>query len=70
MPRERIVDEAIRHDAKIIALSALMTTTMQEMKRVVDYAKEQKVSAKIMIGARFKYSVFEVTSYKKISAIV
>lgn len=50
VPRERIVDEAIRHDAKIIALSALMTTTMQEMKRVVDYAKEQKVSAKIMIG--------------------
>ena len=27
-----------------------MTTTMQEMKRVVDYAKEQKIDAKIMIG--------------------
>ena len=27
-----------------------MTTTMQEMKRVVDYAREQKLDTKIMIG--------------------
>ena len=27
-----------------------MTTTMQEMKSVVDYAKEKNCSAKIMIG--------------------
>ncbi len=50
VPRETIVDEAIKNNARIIAMSALMTTTMQEMKRVVDYAKEKKVSAKIMIG--------------------
>lgn len=31
-------------------LSALMTTTMQEMKMVIEYAKMQKVSAKIMVG--------------------
>ena len=50
VPKETIVEKALLHDAKIIALSALMTTTMQEMKRVVDYAKERKVPAKIMIG--------------------
>ena len=36
--------------ASIIALSALMTTTMQRIREVVIYAHEQKVSAKIMIG--------------------
>ena len=50
VPKETIIEAARKHQAKIIALSALMTTTMQEMKRVVDYAKEQKIDAKIMIG--------------------
>lgn len=50
VPREAIIEAAREHHAAIIALSALMTTTMQEMKRVIDYAKEQKIDAKIMIG--------------------
>lgn len=50
VPRETIIEEAVKNNAQIIALSALMTTTMQEMKRVVDYAKEKNVNAKIMIG--------------------
>lgn len=50
VPREVIVHTAQEHHAAIVALSALMTTTMQEMKRVVDYAREQKLTAKIMIG--------------------
>lgn len=50
VPREVIVEKAVEHKAKIIALSALMTTTMQEMKRVVDYAKEKQIDAKVMIG--------------------
>lgn len=50
VPREIIVETAIRENAAVIGLSALMTTTMQEMKCVVDYAKEQGCSAKIVIG--------------------
>lgn len=50
VPKETIIQAAREHHAKIIALSALMTTTMQEMKRVVDYAREQKLDTKIMIG--------------------
>lgn len=50
VPREVIIEKAVETDAKIIALSALMTTTMQEMKRVVDYAREKQIKAKIMIG--------------------
>lgn len=50
VPAEVIVAEAINRNARIIALSALMTTTMQEMKHVVACAKEKGVKAKIMIG--------------------
>ena len=50
VPREVIIDKAIEYHAQIIALSALMTTTMQEMKRVVDYAREKQIKSKIMIG--------------------
>lgn len=50
VPKEEIVDVAVKERAGIIALSALMTTTMMRMKDVVEYAKEKKVQAKIMIG--------------------
>lgn len=48
--KEVIIEKAIETNASIIGLSALMTTTMQEMKAVVDYAKEKNCTAKIMIG--------------------
>ena len=48
--KEVIVKEAMKNKAAIIGLSALMTTTMQEMKDVVDYAKEKQCDAKIIIG--------------------
>ncbi|MBD5520467.1 MAG: dihydropteroate synthase [Lachnospiraceae bacterium] len=50
VPKEKIIEAAKEHNAQIIALSALMTTTMQQMKKVVDYAKEKEVDAKIIIG--------------------
>lgn len=48
--KETIIEAAIEHNAALIGLSALMTTTMQKMKEVVAYAKEKGVKAKIMIG--------------------
>ena len=48
--KETIVQCAIENKASVIALSALMTTTMQEMKHVVDYAREKHFSGKIIIG--------------------
>lgn len=50
VPSEKIVDTAIKENAAIIALSALMTTTMQEMKNVVKLSKEKGCNAKIIIG--------------------
>ena len=48
--KEEIVEKAIENNAAIIGLSALMTTTMQEMKAVVEYAKEKNCTANIIIG--------------------
>lgn len=50
VPKEKIIEAAKEYNAGVIALSALMTTTMQEMKKVIEYAKENGVSAKIIIG--------------------
>ncbi|MDE6434025.1 MAG: homocysteine S-methyltransferase family protein [Lachnospiraceae bacterium] len=50
VPKEVIIETAIKENASIIGLSALMTTTMMRMKDVVEYAKEKKIRAKIIIG--------------------
>lgn len=50
VPKETIVARALEEKADIIALSALMTTTMQQMKHVIEYAKEQGCNAKVLIG--------------------
>lgn len=50
VPSEKIIQTAIEEDADIIGLSALMTTTMMEMKRVVELKKSHNVRAKVMIG--------------------
>lgn len=50
VPAETIVAKAKEVDADIIGLSALMTTTMMEMKKVIALAKEERVRAKIIIG--------------------
>lgn len=48
--KEKIIGAAKEHHAQIIALSALMTTTMQRMREVIAYAAAEKVHAKIIIG--------------------
>ncbi|MBR4530498.1 MAG: homocysteine S-methyltransferase family protein [Lachnospiraceae bacterium] len=50
VPSEEIVQAAIDNQAAIIGLSALMTTTMQEMRVVVQLARERCPEVKIMIG--------------------
>ncbi|TYQ15767.1 UNVERIFIED_CONTAM: 5-methyltetrahydrofolate--homocysteine methyltransferase [Acetivibrio alkalicellulosi] len=47
---QEIVKNAREKNARIIGLSALMTTTMIEMKEVVKVAKKEGLDAKIMIG--------------------
>ncbi len=47
---EAIVDAAEEHEAAIIGLSALMTTTMVRMEDTVKLVKERGLKAKIIIG--------------------
>ncbi len=50
VPMETILDAAKEHDADILGLSALMTTTMMQMKVVIDEVKKRKLPYKVMIG--------------------
>ena len=50
VPADTIVDEAIKQDAQVIGLSALMTTTMMRMKEVVDLVRERGCRSKVVIG--------------------
>ena len=45
-----IIKTAIEKNAKVIALSALMTTTMMQMKVVIDAVKERRMPCKVVIG--------------------
>lgn len=50
VPLEKFVEEQLRTDAEIVALSAMMTTTMMGMKKVVEMIKEKNPNVAIMLG--------------------
>jgi 5-methyltetrahydrofolate--homocysteine methyltransferase len=50
VPAAKIVDAAAEHDAAIIGLSALMTTTMVRMEDTVKLVAERNLRAKVIIG--------------------
>lgn len=50
VPTAEIIKAAKESNAKLIALSALMTTTMQKMREVVNSVKEEGLCAKVIVG--------------------
>lgn len=48
--KEKIIEAALKHNADIIGLSALMTTTMIEMKSIIEYKNRMNCKSKILIG--------------------
>jgi corrinoid protein of di/trimethylamine methyltransferase len=50
VPLEKFAEEQMRTDAEIVALSAMMTTTMMGMKKVVQMIKEKNPNVAIMLG--------------------
>lgn len=52
VPLKRFIEKAEEIDADIIAMSTLMTTTMEEMRRLIDLLKEKglREKYKVMIG--------------------
>jgi corrinoid protein of di/trimethylamine methyltransferase len=50
VPLEKVVEEQVRTDSEIVALSAMMTTTMMGMKKVVEMIKKKNPDVMIMLG--------------------
>ncbi len=50
VPAQTIVDTAREHDADVIGLSALITTTAREMEKVVRMVREAGLRAKVIVG--------------------
>ncbi len=50
VPLERFVEEQMRTDAEVVAMSAMMTTTMLGMKDVIKMIKEKNPNVAIMLG--------------------
>ena len=49
VPAEKIVDEALKHDANFIGISALLTTTMTGQKKVIDILNEKNIRDKFKV---------------------
>ncbi|MEA2075940.1 MAG: cobalamin-dependent protein [Euryarchaeota archaeon] len=50
VPAGKIVETVKEEDAKLVGLSALLTTTMRRMGEVVEKLKEEGVDAKVLVG--------------------
>ena len=50
VPLEKFVEEQMRTDSEIVAMSAMMTTTMTGMKKVIEMIKEKNPNVAIMLG--------------------
>jgi corrinoid protein of di/trimethylamine methyltransferase len=50
VPLEKFVEEQLKTDADLVCLSAMMTTTMPGMKKVIEMLRERNPNVKIMIG--------------------
>lgn len=50
VPLEKFAEEQLRTDSEIVALSAMMTTTMMGMKKVIAMIKEKNPNVAIMLG--------------------
>jgi len=47
VPPEKFIDTALESEASVIGMSALLTTTMPNMKKVIDILKERGLNDKI-----------------------
>lgn len=50
VPTPRIIEAVKEHQAEIVGLSALMTTTMLEMRNVIDLVHAESLPVKVMVG--------------------
>ncbi|MGE5841358.1 MAG: corrinoid protein [Deltaproteobacteria bacterium] len=50
VPLEKFVEEQLRTDSEVVAMSAMMTTTMLGMKKVIKMIKDKNPNVAIMLG--------------------
>jgi corrinoid protein of di/trimethylamine methyltransferase len=50
VPLDKFVEEQLRTDSELVCLSAMMTTTMVGMQKVIEKLKQKNPNVKIMIG--------------------
>ncbi len=50
VPLEKFVEEQMKTDSDLVCLSAMMTTTMTGMKKVIDDLRKKNPNVKIMLG--------------------
>jgi len=50
VPKETIIDEAIKHKADVVGLSALMTTTMTQMESVIKEMDARGLKIPVVLG--------------------
>ncbi len=50
VPLDKFVEEQLRTDSDLVCLSAMMTTTMTGMKKVIDDLRKKNPNVRIMIG--------------------
>jgi 5-methyltetrahydrofolate--homocysteine methyltransferase len=50
VPAERFVEAVKENNAEVVGLSGLLTTTMNEMKTVIDLFKSEGINTKIIVG--------------------
>ncbi len=50
VPYEDVLNATIKHNAKLVGLSALMTTTLVSMKETIKLLRDNNVDCKVMVG--------------------
>lgn len=50
VPDKKIIESIKKHSSSLVGLSALMTTTMVNMKKVIDKAREHKLDCRFIVG--------------------
>ena len=50
VPKEKILDAVLKHNAKLLGLSALMTVTVPEMEKAIKLINEKAPDCKIVVG--------------------
>ncbi len=50
VPPEAVLEAAVKHDVRLVGLSALMTTTLKAMEDTIKLLKQNNVNCKIVVG--------------------